>query len=168
MRTIILPGFSSKNKQWAHDIRDKMDLDHEVVIIEWRHWGEAERSFSISHETQKVRALSGDEEINLIAKSVGTRVAARLIKDIPERINKVILCGIPTKGNSKEAKKNYSPLSKFNPKKVFVIQNEDDPFASSVEVKKFVKSINPGIIVTKKPGSKHHYPYPELFKKLLK
>jgi predicted alpha/beta hydrolase family esterase len=167
MRTLIFPGFSLRNKEWAYNVRNKLDLDHEIIVLEWRHWKTGSTSFAIKHELEKAITLAGDEKFNIIAKSVGTRLAARIIEEIPKRINKVILCGIPTKGKSDAAKKNYSPLSDFNERNIIVYQNQKDPFASYKDIKIFLGSINKKIKIIKKPRKDHHYPYTKSFNKFL-
>jgi len=83
-------------------------------------------------------------------------------------MNKLILCGIPTKGESKVAKKSYSEgLSLLSPSQVIVYQNNKDPFANFAEIKKFISSINPKIKVVRKSRSDHQYPYSSDFQKFL-
>lgn len=166
MKTIILPGYSPHNKDWALDIKKELKLGHPVLVHEWRHWPPAQTSgsenllvrrrasgsarqfgsFSVPREIEAILEKVDRDKINIIAKSVGTRVAMHLIVKIPDQINKVILCGIPTKGESDLAKKTYSEgLSVLSPTQIIVFQNEKDPFASYETVKKFVNSINSGM-----------------------
>ena len=166
MKTIILPGYSLHNKDWALEIKKELELGHNVLVHEWRHWSSG--SFSLVKEIDAIIKKFGEEKINIIAKSVGTRVAMYLIAKIPNQINKVILCGIPTRGESETAKKTYaSGLSLPSPSQVIVFQNTNDPFASFATIEKFIHSINPKIKVIEKPRSDHHYPYPEDFQKFL-
>lgn len=176
MKTIILPGYSPHNRDWALDIKKDLKLGHEVLVHEWKHWppahrasGPVGRSFSVPREVEAILEKVGNEKVNIIAKSVGTRVAMHLVTKIPKQINKVILCGVPTKGESDAAKKTYSKgLSAISPTQVVVFQNAKDPFAKYKDIKKFIGSINPEIIIVEKPRSDHHYPYPEDFQKFLR
>lgn len=166
MKTVILPGYSPHNKDWALDIKKELKIGHHVLVHEWRHWSSG--SFSLPSEAESILKKVGKEKINIIAKSVGTRVAMHLIVKIPDQINKVILCGIPTKGESKVAKKSYSEgLSLLSPSQAIVYQNNKDPFASFAEIKKFIGAINPKIKVIKKPRADHQYPYSSDFQKFL-
>lgn len=166
MKTIILPGYSPHNKDWALDIKKDLRLGHPVLVHEWRHWSSG--SFSLVKEIDSILKKVGKEKINIIAKSVGTRVAMRLLTEIPDRINKIILCGIPTKGESEIAKKIYtSGLATLSPSQVIVFQNTEDPFASYAEIKMFVGAINPRIKVIKKSRVDHQYPYSSDFQKFL-
>lgn len=166
MKTIILPGYSLHNKDWAIDIKSELKLEHEVTIHNWLHWTRG--NFSLPRELKAIQKIVGEDEINIIAKSVGTRVAMHLLTKFPNKINKVVLCGIPTKGESVLVKKIYSEgLSVLSPTQVIVFQNTKDPFASYAEVKRFIGSINSKIKIIEKSRSDHNYPYPKEFEKFL-
>lgn len=193
MKTIILPGYSPHNRDWALDIKKHLNLGHEVLVHEWLHWpltspsasspstvssgqsncsgssgsGSTSGSFSVPREIEAILEKIGDEKVNIVAKSVGTRIALQVAGKIPDQINKIILCGIPTKGESQAARKNYAPLADLSPTQGIVFQNTKDPFASYSDIKKFMGIINPKIKIIEKPRSDHHYPYPEDFQKFL-
>jgi len=40
MKVIILPGYSPHNKEWACEIKEKLEHDYEVIVHEWKHWEE--------------------------------------------------------------------------------------------------------------------------------
>ncbi len=166
MKTIILPGYSPRNKDWALDVQKQMDLGHEVVLYEWRHWTKS--SFSMRRELDEIIKEVGKEKINIIAKSVGTRVVMKLIPEIKDQINKVILCGIPTKFTSEVAKKLYTDgLSHLPPTRLICFQNTKDPFANFKTIRDFIHSVNSKIKVIEKPRSDHHYPYSEDFQEFI-
>ena len=172
MKTIILPGYSPHNRDWALDIKKDLKLEHEVLVHEWGHWpstssGSASSSFSVPREVKVILEKMGKDKMNIIAKSVGTRVAMHLLVKIPKQVNKAVLCGIPTKGESETAKKNYAPLVDFSPTGIIVFQNTKDPFAKYKDIKKFIGSLKSKIKKMQKPRSDHHYPYPEDFQKFL-
>lgn len=169
MKTIILPGFSLSNREWAYELKKELDLDHEVIVHEWKHWETSTKSASLKFEIESLLKKAEKKKLNIIAKSFGTRVTMHLALKIPEKIGKVILCGIPTKFTNESTKKLYSDgLKKVNAENVICFQNTKDPFANYRIIKKFVGSINPKIKVVEKPRSDHHYPYPEDFQKFLK
>lgn len=178
MKTVILPGYSAHNKEWAHEVKEKLQLDHEVIVQEWRHWPPAQKAsgsvshlsqgFSLKYEVEEILKKVGKNRINIIAKSVGTMVLMHLTPKISRQINKTILCGIPTKFQSGASKKLYSEgLSLLSPSRFVIFQNEKDPLANYSVVKKFIHSINPEIKMIEKPRSDHTYPYFEDFQKFL-
>lgn len=168
MKMIILPGYSPKNREWAYEVKDNLKVGHKVIVHEWPHWKSLNSSLSVSRETEKILKKVGDDKVNFIAKSVGTRVLMHLTPLLQGRINKVILCGIPTEGVSETAIKIYSEgFGHLEPGQVVVFQNKKDPLANFVDIKKFIGSINPKIKVFEKPRSDHHYPYYEEFQNFL-
>lgn len=168
MKTIILPGYSPMNKQWAEEIQKDLASDINIVIHEWEHWKSSSTSLSIRKEMQRILKKIGGEKVNIIAKSVGTRVLMHLIPEIKNQLNKVILCGIPTKFEREEPQKLYGKgLSLLSPSQLIVFQNKKDPLANYEVIEKFVHSINPKSKVKKMPRSDHHYPYSDEFKKYL-
>lgn len=109
--------------------------------------------------------LQGDST-NLVAKSVGSLVAAYTVEAIPQRIGKVILCGIPSV-SVQRLKIFQEAFKNFPAEKVVVFQNTKDPLATFVEVRNFMKKVNPKIKVIEKPLHSHDYPYFEDFRKYL-
>ena len=166
MKTIILPGYSAKNKNWTEEVDQKLDLDHKVIVYNWKHW--ISGSFSVKFEKDAILSEIGKEKINIIAKSIGTRVLMHLIPLATDQFEKVILCGIPTKFESETPKKLYKEgLSLLSPSQIVVFQNEKDPLANYSVIEKFIHSVNSKINVIKKPRSDHHYPYFEDFQDFL-
>ncbi len=165
MKTIVLPGYSLHNKAWALEIKKSLSFRQSVLVHEWQHW-QLGGTLHPKHEIGKILTEIGRNKINLIAKSVGTMVAMHLLAEIPEQINKIILCGIPSVS---EERKNLftASLSDFPAEKIIVFQNTKDPFASFTEVKTFMHDVNPEIKVVEKERSDHDYPYFEDFKNYL-
>ncbi len=165
MKTIVLPGYSLHNKDWALEIKKGLSFRQSVLVHEWQHW-RLGGSLHPKHEIAKILKEVGRDKVNVIAKSVGTMICMLLIAEIPDQINKIILCGIPSV--SEERKKLFTAyLSGFPVEKIIVFQNTKDPFASFEEVKDFMKDVNPKIKVIEKERSDHNYPYFEKFGKFL-
>lgn len=164
----MLPGYSPHNKEWADDIAKNMNLGHEALVHEWRHWT-SEKTLSVTYEMEQILLKVGNDKVNIIAKSVGTRVLMHLAQKISGSIEKTILCGIPTKFQSDATVKLYTDgLKTLDPEQTLIVQNEKDPFAPFEIVEKFVKSVSPKIKIIKKDRSDHNYPYPKDFEEFLK
>lgn len=164
MKTIILPGYSPKNRDWAEDLKKNMNLGYEVAVHEWRHW--AGGSFSMANETEKIVEEIGQDRVNVIGKSVGARVAMRVLPLVKDRIEKIVLCGIASVND--EAKKTFGDaLFGFPPSKIICFQNVRDPFVPYSHAERFIHGINPKISIVEKLRSDHHYPYPQDFQNFL-
>lgn len=168
MKTIILPGFSPHNKEWAYDVKNKSGFKGKVLVHEWLHWKNGLSSLSLKKEIETISKEIGDESVNFISKSVGTRVTVNLLPLFRKNIKKIIFCGIPLRGFGDKTRKLFKEeLGSFPSQKLIVFQNEKDPFGRYEIVKKFVEGINKKIKVVKKKRSDHNYPYFEDFGKFL-
>jgi len=136
MKTIVLPGYSLHNKNWALEIKKSLSFRQSVLVHEWRHW-QLGGDLQPKHEIGKILKEIARGRVNIIAKSVGTMVAMYLLAEIPEQINKIILCGISSV--SEERKKPFTvSLADFPAKDIIVFQNTKDPLAGYEEVKDFI------------------------------
>lgn len=161
--TLILPGYSIANKEWAKEVARRLESKEQTALVHyWEHWAKG-GSFRLKSEIDNILAEVGNKELaNIIAKSVGTLVAAQVVSRIPEKIGKVILCGIPSV--SEERLKVFQKAFKnFHFENVIVFQNKGDPLCSFADVKKFMALVNPNVKVVSKPRSDHNYPYFEDF-----
>lgn len=166
MITFILPGYSSKNKDWADEVAKNLKLAGQVRPVYWDHWEDESQTFKPKEKAELIIRHSKGNSINIIAKSVGTLVAALIAKEIPEKIEKIILCGIPTVSEDR-LKISREAFANFPPEKIIVFQNQKDPFATDSEVIEFMKKVNPKIVVNSMARTGHHYPYYEEFQKFL-
>lgn len=165
MQTVILPGHSEKNREWADLVSVKINVEGQVRPIFWDHWLDPSQLFYPKEKATLIARHSKGEMVNIIAHSVGTLVASYIINEIPTQINKVILCGIPLHDLSEEEKTDIKKVLIIFPKENLVCyQNTNDTHATYAEIKSFVPE---GVIVIEKPGSEHNYPYFEEFNKFL-
>ncbi|OGM21077.1 hypothetical protein A2714_01965 [Candidatus Woesebacteria bacterium RIFCSPHIGHO2_01_FULL_38_9] len=176
MKTIILPGYSEHNKDWAEEMASQMNLGHEVIVHYWRHWPPAQRasgpegqesSFSVRFEIDKILQEIGEEKVNIIAKSVGVFVALNLVPKISSQVTKIILCGIASVAGEDRKSLLDTVAAKIPTENILCIQNENDKFVHFSDAEKFYHSVNPNLNVVSKPRSDHDYPYPEDFQRFL-
>ncbi len=165
MKTIILPGYSPYNKDWAENIKAQLNLGHEVIVHYWRHWTSG--SFILTYELKKIQEEIGKEKVNILAKSVGVYVALNLIPKIVYQVNKVVLCGIANIKGNEIRKLLNEVVSNISGEKILCIQNEKDKFVEYDEAREFYHSVNPNLKVISKPRQDHDYPYPEEFQEFL-
>lgn len=169
MLTLILPGGSAKNKDWVLETSKKMDLGHETRPVLWEHWDKPDMPFDPEDKAKELVEVAMDDSVNIVAKSIGTLVASYIIQSIPDKVERVILCGIPLKDlTEKEIEVERTALKTFPPDKIICFQNADDPHGSYLEVSDFLKKVNPGIQVISKSRDDHEYPYWDEFEEFLK
>jgi len=163
-KTLILPGFSLKNKDWAESIQKELSGNFDCEVVYWSHW-EGDNKWTegwIEKEAQKI-VENNSEPIDIIAKSIGTAVTAFVIKKKPELIKKLILCGIPLNDLDPGEETLYDSLKVLTSNNILCIQNEKDPHGSFDQVKKILFTINPTIKIVKKGRDDHEYPYSQDF-----
>lgn len=181
MKIIILPGYSIKNKEWAQEAVDYFLKENaNACIHNWNHWKQKNNTkrikqtgLNIDFEVDEILKIISDEKVFILAKSIGTRVAMKLLIRIPRQIEKLILCGIPSI-DDRELKLNENIIEQSNSlyqmglknisaDKIICFQNSADPLANYQDVKHFLETINFSIKLIEKPGNDHHYPYYEDF-----
>lgn len=168
MITIILPGESVKNKDWALEVSKELDLKHEVRPVFWEHWDNPDMPFDAKDKAKELVEVAMDDSINIVAKSIGTLVASYIIQAVPSRIEKIILCGIPLNNLSdKDKEVEREALKNFPPERALCFQNEEDPIATYLQVKDFLDKINSKINLISKPRSDHYYPFFREFREFL-
>lgn len=163
MQTLILPGFSVKNKNWVDEVSDSLKVDGIIRPIHWDHWDDETQKFDAKEKAMVIARHSRGVKLNIVAKSIGTLIASYIIQLIPDQIEKVIFCGIPIKDLSENdldmVKKTISQMKD----KIVVFQNDNDPHGSYEQIKNFEIDFK----LIKKPSYNHKYPYFEEFNSYL-
>jgi len=168
MVTLILPGYSPKNKEWLEDTANKIRSESEIRPIYWGHWTDPNIQFKASEKANLLDGISGKRVIDIVAKSIGTLAASYLIEKSPQKIRKIIFCGIPLNDldeNDKEVIKRT--LRNIDPVNFICLQNIDDPHGSFESVQNFLSSIGNDLKIVSQPRSDHEYFYDNDFNEFL-
>lgn len=164
MVTIIIPGYSLHNKEWLKDTADQIDMEGEIRPIYWSHWDEPEKEFDPKDKARMIDDVVGPKMVNIVAKSIGTLAASYMVEKSPEKIRKIIFCGIPLNDLSEDRKVIIrAALKKIPPDLIQVYQNIEDPHASFDQAKIFFNEIDPEIEVISKDRNDHEYFYIDEF-----
>ena len=164
MVTIILPGYSASNREWLQETAGKINMEGEIMPIYWDHWIDTGKKFDPKEKAQLIGGVTGMSLVDIIAKSIGTLVAAYMIQENPEKINKVILNGICLNDLNEDDKEIIkAALKLISPGNIICYQNEEDPHGNFDQAKNFLSGIDTEIKVVFKSGDDHEYPYFEDF-----
>lgn len=168
MKTIILPGFSTFNKIWAEETKQQLATTHDIEVFYWQHWttGATENNW-VTSEAEKIIALIGNSQVNIIAKSIGTLVLMHILKTVHESIIKIILCGIPLTDLRENDFAHYANLKVVPVQNILCIQNDNDPHGNAYAAKALLLSIDPEIKLEIQKRDTHDYPYPKIFAEFL-
>lgn len=168
MVTLILPGFSPHNKKWLEDTANSIHVDGEIRPVYWEHWTDIQNKFNPEEKAKLLDGVTGKRVVDIIAKSVGTLVTSYIIQATPEKIRKVILCGIPLNNLKEDDKERIKNALKLIPaENIICFQNDKDPYSEFEQVKKLITDINFNIVVVGKNRDDHEYPYQDEFNKFL-
>lgn len=150
---LILPGFSLKNKAEADAIASALEnLNQEVYLHTWQHWENPNVLWNPSEEVEKIKVRI-TEPYSIVAKSIGTLIAAELVSLYqPE---KVILMGIPINDMSPQELNYYNNVKQL--KNLLVIQNKYDTHGSATQVDALLTDVQYKLLT--KESSDHSYPY---------
>jgi len=165
MLTFILPGGSVKNKEWLEECAMSLKVEGYIRPIFWDHWDDPDADFDKKEKATLISRHSKGDKLNIVAKSIGSLVASYIIEQVPDQINKVVICGIPLHDISEEEKESIKKaLGSLPAEKLLCFQNAGDPHASFEEVKKFLPK---GVKLISEPRADHSYPFYAEFNKFL-
>ncbi|MGA2910877.1 MAG: hypothetical protein ABSE04_03725 [Candidatus Microgenomates bacterium] len=168
MVTIILPGASVQNKEWLEETAKKINVDGEIRPIYWDHWTDPSKEFNKEEKARLINDIVGMRVVDIVAKSIGTLVAAYMIQKAPEKIHKIVFNGICLNDlNEDEKEVIKSALKLISPENIMCYQNEEDPHGSFDQAKKFLSEVSPDIKIISKERGDHEYPYFEEFHNFL-
>lgn len=161
MQTIVLPGYSSENKEWVNNVATNVNREEIIRPFHWGHWEDELIKFDAKEKAVLIAKHVKDDNVNIIAKSIGILVASYLYQIIPNQLEKVIFCGIPVKDLKSDEIETIKNCISQKGDKLITFQNDNDPHGSYDEVRDFGK-------VIKKESSDHNYPYFADFNEFLK
>lgn len=159
MKILILAGNDVSNKNWSLDLRKCLRVTDEVHILQYRHWLQSNAKIDIKAEVNRLAKLnkSWKDGCVVIAKSAGILVTLEAISNNVINPSRCIFIGLPLvfaqEFNFSQVFKNYTTPSLF-------IQNEHDPEASAISVKRFIESHQlktDQIDISVLPASSHDY-----------
>lgn len=160
MITLLLPGYSPENKSWLEEAAVNVAGDGETRPIYWNHWSDVHKKFDAKDKAIDTTDVLLDDFANVVAKSIGVLVLSYMITATPEKIKKVVLCGIPLNDlNDQDKEVIKKAFSGFPKNNLMIIHNDKDPHASLEDVLKFVAEISPEISVVTKEADNHEYKY---------
>lgn len=88
-KVILLPGNGAHNRQWIEDAQSRIGGE----ILYYRHWEAAEPTIDFTIETQRFKELADGQSIEVFAKSVGTLLAMKAVREVGVRIEKAVFVG---------------------------------------------------------------------------
>jgi predicted alpha/beta-hydrolase family hydrolase len=149
MEVIGLPGRNKETEDWLRHLLASLALGASEVV-RYRHWG-GNTDPNIMHETEALRGRAVDL---VVAKSMGTIVAATACSSVSFQPARAVLIGSPIAGASPELRALYRSLAERIP--TLFIQQTADFTGAFAELKSVVeRSSNAHLVEV--PGKDHVY-----------
>lgn len=160
MQTLILPGYSSTNKEWVDKVANSLKVEGLIRPFYWMHWSDELQKFDPHEKADLIAKHVRGDKINIVAKSLGTLVASLVYQRISSQVEKMIFCGIPLKDLNEIELNTVKNCIGSNRDKIIGFQNINDPHGKFDEVKEFGN-----IRMTNRDD--HNYPFFEDFQNFL-
>lgn len=143
MNIVILGGNSPKNKLWNDEmsavLREHFDT---VSCITYDHWESNVPTIDLKAEAKKLEQLCSSEKACIVvAKSVGTLVSIRAIRELGIQPIACIFAGVPIVWATDNDIFLTDLLTGYKTPTLF-IQQKDDPFGSFQQLKKLLAESN--------------------------
>ena len=158
---LYLPGYSLKNKSELESISTALKGGgFEVLAHEWQHWKDEGIAWNIPQEIELIKQEIGTSQIDfVVAKSLGTYVAATLVWQKVIDPKKIILLGLPINDLSADENEFLKLALKRMNGKLTLIQNSQDEHGSLEDLNTLVFDIQHDLII--KEANNHEYNYPD-------
>jgi len=158
---LYLPGFSLKNKDELKSISAALISDgNEVISHEWRHWADGTAPWDVPIEISLIKEKMNNQQIDLvIAKSLGTYVAANILWEKLIDPGKIIFLGVPVCDLSEDEKELMQLVIRRVKDKITFVHNSLDPKGTIEDLNFMLLNIDHDIRI--KESDTHQYDYPE-------
>lgn len=158
MKLVLLPGNNKSNKEWIEKVESELkDLFSSTSIQYYQHWKDDKPLIDFDLEANKLVENNKEADIVIFAKSAGTLLTLKSIKNNLIIPKKCIFAGVPINWARENNFDAELWLEEYNIPTLF-IQNTNDPVFSFKELKELLaekKLKNYKIIEL--PGNSHDY-----------
>lgn len=165
MNAIILPGESKQsNKQWVKNLgRALQSQFEETTVIDYDHWNSA-TEVNFDQEKSKLERIIQNmtEPYAIIAKSMGTAIAATLITEEKARPEYCVFAGLPLQKDETSKYELETALKGYNIPTI-ILQNQDERFIKPEQLRAILAKLQAThctVIIGQ--GSEHRYTIPQI------
>ena len=157
MNALLLPGNSSRHGEWIESLKLAVAPRFQHTETQhYRHWQAGGKQADIDYEIgvaqSKVERL---EPYIIIAKSIGTAIAAKGVVDEKLKPEKLVLLGVPINGGV--PKDLFSRWLQVIDVQIVFVQNTGDPLGSFSDVRAAFADKSSSVSFVELPGETHDY-----------
>lgn len=170
MELIILPGNSINNKEPSERILETISyLFDDGYVHNYNHWQTGGNIIDFEVEIDRIKKIiDPKKEYFILAKSLGSVLAMKLINDGIISVKKCVFLGLPVnwcKNNNIDIDKSIKGFSK----RLAIIQNTQDPTIPSGMLNEYLRSMDvKNHLLIEVEGSNHEYEDTGLIEKTVK
>lgn len=157
MNALLLPGNSKRHAEWAQALNEALvPYCDSVHTQQYRHWQTGEDRADVDYEIGVAQTKAKDlSPYVVIAKSIGTVIAAEGTANGALHPEKLILMGIPIKGGA--STESFRAWLRETNIPITIIQNTSDPLGTFLEAKNAFDDLGVHISFAELPGDTHDY-----------
>lgn len=156
MNILIFSGNSLRNRDYGLEVEAKIkDLFESTYLQAYRHWETGQEWIDLPHELETLNSQAPTGDYGVFAKSIGTVLAVRAIKQGIIAPKFLLLCGLPLGYIVKDYPEFGSELASTGVPTV-IIQNNQDPVGSVQDTQAYLADFGDfNLIITQ--GETHDY-----------
>lgn len=156
MDALLLPGNSPRHAEWVEQLKQSLSPDyHTIIAHHYRHWQTGEPKAAVDTEiTDAYKEVQKLDSYVIIAKSIGTVIAAKATAKGVFTPQKLVFLGVPIDGGA-DVSEFRSWLTQITVP-VVIIQNSQDPLGTYVAIAQAFHGIEQ-VSCIEQPGAHHDY-----------
>ncbi|MFT4244852.1 MAG: hypothetical protein ACMXYB_05355 [Candidatus Woesearchaeota archaeon] len=171
---IILGGNSPSHREWNKSLKESLknifntDEEYEILSYSYKHWTQGGDFIDFAFEYNEIKKMySQNESVIIVAKSVGTLLAFKLIYDNIILPKFCVFMGVPINWAYEYNFKIDIWSKRFGVPTLF-LQNSQDPFCSSQMLEEYleVQKVSNCKLITFKNSTHKYENFEELSKKI--
>lgn len=157
MNALLLPGNSPRHREWVDRLYENLSPQFDSAEVQYyRHWQTGEKKADVGYEMVVAKDKAAKlGSYAIVAKSIGTVIAARGTAEGLLSPDKLVLLGVPINGGAPRDQ-FYQWLDHIGVP-VVVVQNEHDTLGSFDDVKAAFDGSSEHITFVETPGDTHDY-----------
>ena len=148
-KLLLLPGNSAGNRQSIEEIQNEIGGN----ILYYTHWETGEPMIDFQNETSRLVDMANGEPVIIFAKSAGTLLAMKAVREAGLRVEKAVFLGTAVNWGIERGIPVRAWLEDWRAPTLFV-QNENDPVISAAELAAILDGRHTMLVL---PGSHHDY-----------
>lgn len=149
MRILLLPGNSAGNRESIEQAQKAIGGE----ILYYQHWDSNTPTIDFEVEAKRLVHLAGGDRVYILAKSAGTLLAMKTVREARLQIEKAVFLGTAVNWGAERGMSVQEWLREWGVPTLFV-HKEHDPVISAAELSMILNGRHELLVL---PGNDHDY-----------